>query len=96
MGFEERVADWVRRIPPGRVASYGQVALCCGAPRAARAVGMALHRGPAGVPCHRVVNRRGRTAPGWPEQRALLEAEGVRFTPEGRVDMARHAWFGEP
>ena len=43
-------------------------------------------------PCHRVVNHAGRTAPGWPEQRALLEDEGVTFKPDGHVDLKRHRW----
>lgn len=46
-------------------------------------------------PCHRVVNRAGRTAPHWPEQQTLLEAEGVAFRANGTVDMARFLWQGE-
>ena len=46
-------------------------------------------------PCHRVVNRAGRTAPHWPEQQTLLEAEGVAFRANGTVDMARFLWRGE-
>ena len=44
------------------------------------------------LPCHRVVNKEGRTAPGWSSQRPLLEAEGVTFKPNGHVDMQRHLW----
>ena len=43
-------------------------------------------------PCHRVVNHAGRTAPGWREQRELLEDEGVEFKANGCVDMKRHQW----
>lgn len=68
-----------------------------GSPRASRIVGGALHRNPepGKTPCHRVVFRDGSLAPGFAfggpgAQRALLEAEGVTFLPDGRVDMARH------
>lgn len=87
--------DVVRRIPPGSVATYGQVARLAGVPRCARTVGYALagcHDG--SIPCHRVVDRFGGTkaafdvhAPG--TQRALLEAEGVPFRPDGTVDLEK-------
>jgi methylated-DNA-protein-cysteine methyltransferase-like protein len=89
----------VRRIPRGRVASYGQVAELAGIPRHARQVGYALHAlGPvSSVPWHRVVNARGeislRSAPGADRiQRQLLERERVRFDGRGRVDLARFRW----
>lgn len=84
----------VEEIPAGRVASYGQIARLIGREKNARLVGKVLsdasHYGD--YPCHRVVNHAGRPAPGWPEQRALLEAEGVAFRPDGRVDMKRFQW----
>ena len=84
----------VEEIPPGRVASYGQVARLAGREKNARLVGQILRRAAlyGNYPCHRVVNHAGRTAPGWPEQRALLEAEGVAFLPNGNVDMRRCLW----
>ena len=84
----------VEEIPPGRVASYGQVARLAGREKNARLVGQILRRAAlyGSYPCHRVVNHAGRTAPGWPEQRALLEAEGVAFLPNGNVDMRRCLW----
>ena len=90
--------DVVRRIPEGKVATYGQVARLAGMPRCARTVGYAMAgcQDPA-VPCHRVVDRFGGTkacfdtyAPG--TQRALLEAEGVQFTLEGNVDLEHCLW----
>ena len=90
--------DVVRRIPEGKVATYGQIARLAGMPRCARTVGYAMAgcKDPT-VPCHRVVDRFGGTkacfdtyAPG--TQRALLEAEGVRFTLEGKVDLAYCLW----
>ena len=93
-----RFYDIVRQIPPGKVATYGQVARLAGMPRRARTVGYAM----AGctdpsVPCHRVVDRFGGTkacfdtfAPG--TQRALLEAEGVTFRLDGTVDLGQCQW----
>ena len=99
-GFFERTYDLVRQIPKGRVASYGQIARMLGEPRKARFVGFAMHSSPGvagGVPCHRVVFKDGRLAPGFafggPEvQRSMLEEEGVGFTPDGRVDMGVYEW----
>ena len=88
----------VRRIPSGRVATYGQIALLVGSPRASRAVGTALALcRDSDVPCHRVVDRLGGTKPAFDTyepgvQRRLLEAEGVGFLPDGRADLARFRW----
>ena len=101
ISFSQRVYFLVRQIPAGRVASYGMLALLLSAPRAARAVGTALSRcRDHTVPCHRVVDRLGNTKPVFDDyapgtQRAMLEAEGVVFLPDGRVDMARCEWHGE-
>ena len=87
----------VRRIPTGRVASYGQVARVAGMVNAARQVGYALHALPAGstVPWHRVLNAQGaislRNHHGL-TQRLLLAGEGVRFDARGRADLARFGW----
>ena len=79
--FRQRVLFAVRRIPPGRVATYGDVAAAAGAPRAARAVGNIMKGcGVPGVPCHRVIAAGGRLGGyGGSEglKRALLVAEGV-------------------
>ena len=92
----------VRRIPKGKVATYGQIALLAGMPRSARIVGYDMASCPAGsgVPCHRVVDRFGGTkaafdtyAPG--TQRMLLEAEGVLFRPDGTVDLSQCRWIPE-
>jgi methylated-DNA-protein-cysteine methyltransferase-like protein len=98
-GDVTRILAVVRRIPRGRVATYGQVAHLAGLPRGARQVGWALAALPASssVPWQRVVNAQGRTSPrALPDaealQRARLEAEGVRFDPHGRIDLARYGW----
>ena len=86
----------VEEIPAGRVASYGQRARLIGRERNARLVGRVLSRSEfyGDYPCHRVVNHKGRTAPGWREQRSLLEAEGVSFRDENHVDMKACSWLG--
>ena len=98
-GIFETVYAWVRQIPPGKVATYGQIARLCGIPRGARVVGYAMASCPAGsgVPCHRVVDQEGHTKKAFdtfmPDtQRMLLEAEGVAFLPDGRVNMAECLW----
>ena len=84
----------VEEIPEGRVASYGQIARLIGRDKNSRLVARVLsHASDYGdFPCHRVVNHAGRTAPGWREQRLLLEDEGVEFRKNGCVDMKRFQW----
>ena len=84
----------VEEIPEGSVASYGQVAALIGREKNARLVGRVLSRAEyyGEYPCHRVVNHAGRTAPGWIEQRFLLEQEGVEFKKNGMVDMEKYQW----
>ena len=91
-----RIWDTVSEIPPGRVASYGQVARVAGLPGRARLVGKALRSLPedSGVPWFRVINAGGRislTAEGASLQRELLEAEGVEFD-GARVELERFGW----
>ena len=97
--FTTRVQRHIRRIPNGRVTTYGRVAEALGAPGAARAVASALAALPEGsdVPWWRVVNAAGKISlPGSHGllQRSLLEAEGVRFTRGGRVELARYGTDG--
>ena len=96
MTFARAVWRCVRRIPRGRVATYGQIAALLGRPRAARAVGHAMHECPSDVPWHRVVNasggisRRARME-SMLTQRLLLLREGVTLR-NGRVSLAHHRW----
>ena len=84
----------VEEIPEGKVATYGQIARLIGRERNARLVEKVLGRAEyyGTYPCHRVVNHAGRLAPGWPEQRALLEAEGVALRDDIHVDLSRFGW----
>jgi methylated-DNA-protein-cysteine methyltransferase-like protein len=95
----QRIYAVVRRVPRGRVATYGQVAALAGLPGHARQVGYALHALPkgTGLPWHRVINAKGevsrRRRPGEElSQRMLLEREGVRFDTRGRVALTRVGW----
>jgi methylated-DNA-protein-cysteine methyltransferase-like protein len=89
----------VRRIPRGRVATYGQVASLAGLARQPRLVGYALHALPSSttVPWHRVINARGMVSirsdgTASLSQRLLLEGEGIHFDGRGRVPLERHQW----
>ena len=101
-GFFAQVWALARRIPRGRVATYGQLAALLGQPRGARAVGWALRALPdeldGRVPWQRVVAAGGRISPrpgpGAELQRRLLRREGVRFV-RGAVDLRRHGWPSE-
>ena len=93
-----RIWAAVASIPPGRVASYGQIAELAGQSRGARLVGHALRAAPrdADLPWHRVLNAQGRisiprTEPACQEQARRLHTESVQVI-EGRVDMARYRW----
>lgn len=93
-----RIYAVVRRIPRGRVATYGQIAQLAGFPRQPRLVGYALNAlADDRVPWHRVINARGRVSPrsqpdGELIQRAMLEDEGVMFDTAGRVALERSQW----
>ena len=98
MNTFEKIYEVVKSIPKGKVATYGQVALLAGNPRWARVVGYALHVNPdpGTIPCHRVVNREGKVAPGFAfggedVQRKLLESEGIVFEPNGRINLEKYS-----
>ncbi len=100
--FNQKVYDIVCRIPTGRVMTYGQIAALVGVPRAARAVGWALHWVEDGweVPCQRVVNRFGGLASGygWGGQlahKADLEVEAVEVREDFTVDLEKYQWWPE-
>jgi methylated-DNA-protein-cysteine methyltransferase-like protein len=96
----QQIYEIVRQIPYGRVTTYGQIAHILGTHVNARIVGFAMNGcRDDSVPCHRVVNRFGGPADafeplGKETHRLLLEIEGVEFTPDGCVDLARYMWYG--
>jgi methylated-DNA-protein-cysteine methyltransferase-like protein len=99
--FSQHVYEVVKKIPHGKVATYGDIAGMSGNPHASRAVGWALHRNPnpCVIPCHRVVNRTGRLAPsfafgGTDAQRNLLQNEGVNVRDDNTVDLKLYGWRG--
>lgn len=92
--FERKIFEIISDVPPGKVITYGQIAMLAGYPRNSRLVGRILSHCTKGVwPCYRVVNAAGRCVPGWAEQRELLVLEGVTFRPNGCVNMKKHSVF---
>ena len=97
----ELIYDVVKRIPKGKVATYGQVAFLAGNIMWSRVVGYALHQNPdpANIPCFRVVNRFGEPSPafvfgGVNRQIELLENDGIELK-DGRVDLSKYLWDGK-
>ena len=96
--FTREVKAVIRRIPRGRVATYGQIAALAGRERAARGVAWILHSSSetAGLPWHRVIGGRGAISlprgRGFEEQKELLTAEGVPVGRDGRIDLKRFQW----
>ena len=96
----ELIYDVVKRIPYGKVATYGQIAFLAGNPKWSRVVGYALHVNPDpdSIPCYRVVNRFGEPSKafafgGLNEQIMLLKDEGIEVV-DGRVDLSKYLWDG--
>ena len=101
MSAFELIYEQVRKIPRGKVATYGQIAMLAGNPRWSRVVGYALHANPDpdGIPCYRVVDRMGRLSEafvfgGANKQKELLQADGVEVSEDNRVDLERYLWNG--
>ncbi len=96
--FERKVLTLVSRIPPGRVATYGDLARMAGKPRAARAVGNIMRTADRpGLPYHRVIAAGGRLG-GYSSlslKRSLLSAEGLTVTPGRVVGFSRVRWLGK-
>jgi len=90
--YRERVYAIVRRIPPGRVMTYGQIAELLGDGYTPRTVGFCMHSSPEGTPWHRVLNAQGKTSTGrivlpFDKQQRMLEQEGVIFNQNNRCDL---------
>ncbi len=97
--FRKLVNLTVALIPEGRVMTYGQIAALCGNARAARIVGGIAHFGDPALPWHRVVNKSGGLARGYPggkkAHRAHLEAEGVPVSADYKVNVEELLWWPE-
>jgi methylated-DNA-protein-cysteine methyltransferase related protein len=106
--FNHQVWDIVRQIPPGQVATYGQIARMIPTPEgldprayqafAPRWVGAAMAKCPEDVPWQRVINSKGEISPrpGAEQQQRLLEEEGVKFNERGRIDLKIFGWQNSP
>lgn len=95
--MKEKVYAYLKTIPKGKVATYGQIAAHLGNKHLARAVGNILHSNPdpANYPCHRVVNSKGGVAGnyafgGSAAQRKRLESEGIVFEQDGTIDLQKY------
>ena len=98
LSLGQRVKDVIKKVPKGKVATYGQIAALAGNPRAARQVVRILHSSSEKdkLPWHRIVNRQGRIALklgyGYEIQRELLRREGIRFDKDDTIDFDRYLW----
>lgn len=95
--LKAQVFALVMACPAGRVTTYGLLAKCVGYPRGARMVGWFMNEAGEGVPAQRVINSKGELSGSWafgsPDRmRSLLEAEGVLFNTDDRVDIKRYGW----
>jgi methylated-DNA-protein-cysteine methyltransferase related protein len=97
--FSSRCKSIIRRIPPGKVTTYGLIAAASGQSRAARQVARLLHSSSKkdNLPWHRVINRMGKISlppfEGYDVQKALLLEEGVRFGDDDSIDLEKYLWF---
>jgi methylated-DNA-protein-cysteine methyltransferase-like protein len=95
--LKARVFTLVQACPVGHVTTYGWLAKAVGYPRGARMIGWFMNESPEGVPAQRVINSKGELSGSWAfgkqgEMRQLLEAEGIVFSSDGRVDLKRYGW----
>jgi methylated-DNA-protein-cysteine methyltransferase-like protein len=95
--LKAQVYALVRACPAGRVTTYGWIGKALGYPRGARMIGWIMNESPEGVPAQRVINSKGELSGSWAfgqrgRMRQLLEAEGIVFSPDERVDLKRYGW----
>ena len=98
--YRERVFEIVRKIPRGKVMTYGQIAIILGEGYTARTVGYVMHSSDDGVPWQRVINSQGKCSTGRLTmplnlQQSMLEQEGVVFTEKGKCDLSEIQWWPE-
>lgn len=96
--FSQRVKDIIKKIPSGKVATYGQIATYAGNPRASRQVAWILHSSSQkdNLPWHRVINSKGRISlphnGGYETQKGLLEKEGIVFGSNDKINFDLYLW----
>ena len=95
--LKAQVFALVQACPAGRVTTYGWIGKALGYPRGARMIGWIMNESPEGVPAQRVINSKGELSGSWAfgqqgRMRQLLEAEGVIFSADERVDLKRYGW----
>src|SRR5438876_7812119 len=95
--LKAQVYALVKACPAGRVTTYGWIGKALGYPRGARMIGWIMNESPQGIPAQRVINSKGELSGSWAfgqsgTMRQLLEAEGIVFSAEERVDMKRYGW----
>ena len=95
--LKARVYALVQACPVGKVTTYGWLAKAVGYPRGARMIGWIMNESPEGIPAQRVINSKGELSGSWAfgqrgMMRKLLEAEGVVFSEDERVDLKRYGW----
>jgi len=95
--LKAQVYALVRACPVGKVTTYGWIGKALGYPRGARMIGWIMNESPEGVPAQRVINSKGELSGSWAfgqrgRMRQLLEAEGIVFSPDERVDLKRYGW----
>jgi len=99
--FSEKVVEVIKRIPRGKVASYGQIAALAGNPKGSRAVVYILRStsNKENLPWHRILGKKGniriKNHDGFAMQKALLEEEGIPVNHEGKVNMILFGWDGQ-
>lgn len=96
--YRDRVYEIVRRIPRGRVMTYGQLAEILGEGYTPRTVGFVMHGSNEKIPWHRVINAQGACSTGrvvlpHDKQQRMLEAEGIKFDKRGRCDLETYVWI---
>src|SRR5437870_5526371 len=95
--LKAKIFALVRACPVGKVTTYGWLAQAAGYPRGARMVGWVMNETPQGVPAQRVINSKGELSGSWAfgqrgKMKQLLEAEGIVFSENERVDLKRYGW----
>lgn len=96
--YRKLVYDLVKKIPRGKVMTYGQIAIILGEGYTARTVGYVMHNAEDGVPWQRVINSQGKISTGRLSipvnlQQSMLEQEGVVFSPKGKCDLEEYQWW---